>query len=69
MSIKFGRYVFGDPLPSLFKLSLFIKKHDRRGGGGERGGKGLIYSCIENLKNLPARNHRTSVIHQNVPFL
>ena len=41
---------FGDPLPRLFKLFGFVKKHGRQGAG-------LI--CIENFKNLLVRNHWT----------
>ena len=43
---------FGDPLPRLFKLFGFVKKHGRQGWG-------LFspYIYIENFKNLLVRNH------------
>ena len=43
---------FGDPLPRLFRLFGFVKKHGRQGVG--------LFSlciCIENFKNLLVRNH------------
>ena len=45
---------FGDPLPRLFKLYGFVKKHDRQGAG-------LIFPIYlyRNLKNLLVRNHWT----------
>ena len=45
---------FGDPVPRLFKPFGFVKKHGPWG-------RGLfsLYICIENFKNLLARNHWT----------
>ena len=40
---------FGDPLPRLFKLFGFVKKHGCQGGGGWRGLFSL-YIYVENLK-------------------
>ena len=52
-SIILQKCSFGDPLPRLFKLFGFVKKH------GCQGGPGLfsLYIYIENLKNLLVRNH------------
>ena len=56
---------FGDPLPRLFKLFGFIKKHGRQGWG-----LFSLYIYIENIKNLLVRNHWTdfNIILQKCSF-
>ena len=51
-NITWQKCFLGDPLPRVFKLSWFVKKHGRQGAG-------LIFPVylFENFKNLLVRNH------------
>ena len=53
-NILFQKCSFGDPLPRLFELFGFVKKHGR-----QEAGLISLYIYIDECKNLLVRNHQT----------